>query len=100
VLAPVVVLFTFRLLPKTPFGRALILAGPTTPGNAGAADADLSSLLNQRGVTLSALRPAGFARIGGRKIDVVTRGDMLPADCAIVVLDVSGNRVVVGRADG
>ena len=50
------------------------------------------------GVALSALRPAGFARIDGKKVDVVTRGDMLPAGCPIVVLEVGGNRVVVGRA--
>jgi membrane-bound ClpP family serine protease len=96
--APIVLTLSFKVLPKTPFGRALILSGPPTQGSAAAGDTHLGDLLHKTGVTLSALRPAGFARIDGRKIDVVTRGDMLPADCAIVVLEVSGTRVVVGRA--
>ncbi len=96
--APVVLTMSFKILPKTPFGKALILSGPATQGSKAAADQRLGDLLHKTGVTLSALRPAGFARIDGKKVDVVTRGDMLPADCAIVVLEVSGNRVVVGRA--
>lgn len=97
VAAPVVLGLAFKLLPRTPFGRQLILAGPDTPGSAGAADAGLPGLLHKTGVTLSALRPAGFARIDGNKIDVVTRGEMLPADAAIVVVEITGNRVVVAR---
>lgn len=96
--APIVLTLSFKILPKTPFGKALILSGPATPGSAGAADEHLRELLHRRGVALSALRPAGFARIDGKKVDVVTRGDMLPAGCPIVVLEVGGNRVVVGRA--
>lgn len=98
--APIVLTLSFKILPKTPFGKALILSGPVTPGSAAAADEHLRDLLHKSGVALSALRPAGFARIDGRKVDVVTRGDMLPAGCPVVVLEVSGNRVVVGRASG
>ena len=95
--SPIVLTLAFKLLPKTPFGRQLILAGPATPGSAGAADADLAGYVGKVGVTLSALRPAGFARIDGRKIDVVTRGEMLDAGVDVVVVDVTGNRVVVAR---
>ena len=95
VAAPVVVGLAFKLLPNTRFGKQLILSGPMTAGHAGAADPGLSDLLGKTGVTLSALRPAGFARIEGRKVDVVTRGEAIAADCPIVVLDVSANRVVV-----
>jgi membrane-bound serine protease (ClpP class) len=87
----------FKLLPKTRFGKQLILEGPTTSPAAAAADGSLVDLVQQTGVTVSPLRPAGFARIGGRKVDVVTRGEMLDADCPIVVLEVAGNRVVVAR---
>ncbi|MEZ6037772.1 MAG: NfeD family protein [Planctomycetota bacterium] len=97
--APIVLLGSFRILPKTPFGKALILSGPATAGSAGAGDQHLAELLHQRGVTLSPLRPAGFARIGGHKVDVVTRGEMVDRDAEIVVLEVSGNRVVVARVD-
>ncbi|MCA8949377.1 MAG: hypothetical protein KDE27_07730 [Planctomycetes bacterium] len=97
VLAPVVLATAFKILPKTPFGRRLILTGPVIEGRAGAADPGLSGLMAKTGVTLSALRPAGFARIDGRKVDVVTRGEMIEANREIVVLDVSANRVVVAE---
>lgn len=95
--APLVMWAAFKLLPNTPFGRRLILAGPPTEGSGGAADVQLEQYLGKTGVTLSSLRPAGFARIQDHKVDVVTRGEMLPKDCPVVVLDVSGNRVVVAR---
>lgn len=97
--APVVLTMAFRILPKTPFGKQLILAGPKTQGHAAAADRGLSALVGQSGETLSDLRPAGFARIDGRKIDVVTRGEMIARATPIKVLEVSGNRVVVAATD-
>jgi membrane-bound serine protease (ClpP class) len=74
----------------------VILAAQASPGSAG--DPNLVHLLHKTGVTLSPLRPAGFARIDGHKIDVVTRGEMIDADCSIKVLEVTQNRVVVGRS--
>lgn len=95
VLTPLVLMASFKLLPKTKLGKELILDG--TAGTAAAADATLSALLKKEGVTLTPLRPAGYARIDGRKVDVTTRGEMLDADVPVVVLDVTANRVVVGR---
>jgi len=96
IVAPVVLWAAFKALPKTPFGRALMLEGPrreevaASPGDAG--------LLHKTGTALSPLRPAGFARIDGRRIDVVTRGEMLDQGVAVRVIEVQGNRVVV-KAD-
>jgi len=94
--APIVLALAFKLLPKTRFGQQVILAAQASPGSAG--DPNLVHLLHKTGVTLSPLRPAGFARIDGHKIDVVTRGEMIDADCSIKVLEVTQNRVVVGRS--
>lgn len=95
---PIAIYFAFKLLPKTPMGKVLILSGPPTDGSSAAGDGDLAALAGKTGVTTSALRPAGYARIDNQKVDVVTRGEMLPANCKIVVLDVTGNRVVVAEA--
>lgn len=96
--APIVLAFAFKLLPRTRFGKEMILAGPTVPGSAAAADPQLDALLHKHGTTLSPLRPAGYARIEGHKVDVVTRGEMLDANVAIIVVEVAGNRVVVKQA--
>lgn len=95
--APIVLTLSFKLLPKTPFGKALILEAPHQSATA-AIEQELKPLVGKTGVTLSPLRPAGFARIDGKRVDVVTRGEMLDNDCPVVVLAVSGNRVVVARA--
>ena len=47
-------------------------------------------------VTVDA-RPAGFAEIGGQRVDVVTRGENIEAGAVVKVLEVEGNRVVVGK---
>jgi len=99
VAAPVVLMLSLKLLPRTRLGRDLILAAPepASPGGGAADQENLAQLLHQTGVTISPLRPAGFARIAGRKIDVVTRGEMLDTNQTIQVIEVAGNRVVVAR---
>ena len=95
VASPLVLMWSFKILPKTPFGKSLILSGPPTDGAAAAGDGSLDSLVGKSGMTTSSLRPAGYARINDQKVDVVTRGEMVEKDRPILVLDVSGNRVVV-----
>ena len=95
--APLVLSGAVRLLPKTRFGRAILLEAPTPGAVPGASDPGIAQLLHKTGATVSPLRPAGFARIEGQRIDVVTRGEMLEEGCPVRVVDVSGNRVVVAR---
>lgn len=55
-------------------------------------------LVGQRGNAETLLRPAGFARIGGKRVDVVTRGESIEAGAAVEVIQVEGSRVVVRAA--
>jgi membrane-bound serine protease (ClpP class) len=52
-------------------------------------------LLDQTGTALSALRPAGTAVINGRRVDVVTEGQMIDPGTPVRVVAVEGMRVVV-----
>lgn len=56
-------------------------------------------LIGKKGVAISALRPAGWAMIDGQKEDVVSEGELIPKDAAIVVSNVEGTRVVVKKID-
>lgn len=56
---------------------------------------DLSPLLGQEGVSSTLLRPGGFATIGGRRIDVVTNGEVVEEGVPVEVVAVEGNRVEV-----
>ncbi|WP_437563116.1 NfeD family protein [Sorangium sp. So ce542] len=91
-------LVALRFLPRLPFGRRLVLAtsvgadvaaGPGAPGS--------RPLPGERGVAASTLRPAGIARIGGARVDVVSEAEYIAAGEAIEVIRVEGNRVVVRR---
>jgi len=110
--------FLLWLLPNTGLGRQLTLSERIGGGMAGAGAssgtgssavaldperaklvADRSDLLGQRGRALSDLRPAGVARFGSERVDVVSDGDYVAAGKDLIVLRVEGNRVVVRAAD-
>ncbi|MCO5169334.1 MAG: hypothetical protein M9894_23565 [Planctomycetes bacterium] len=58
---------------------------------------DHSALIGQTGTATTTLRPGGYAQIAGRRVDVVTLGDHLPAGTPVEVMAVEGNRIVVRR---
>lgn len=96
---PVVIILGFKWLPKSPFGKLLILKTPEdTPeqlGIAGICEEDFSSLVGKTGVTDSVLRPSGFAMIGNERYTVVADGDMVDEGVDIQVISVEGNSIVV-----
>lgn len=53
------------------------------------------SMLGMEGVTLSPLRPAGVADIGGSRVDVVTTGEFVERGKPVRVTAVDGTRIVV-----
>jgi membrane-bound serine protease (ClpP class) len=88
-----------RILPYTPFGNALLLRAPERARTSAQAEArGIHELVDATGEAISDLRPSGFARFAGRRVDVVSRGELIPAGTPVRVLRVDGNRVVV-RAD-
>lgn len=64
---------------------------------ADATEKGLGSLLHKEGTAASGLRPAGIAEIDGKRVDVVTQGEMIAEGDRIQVTEVKGNRVVVRR---
>ncbi|MGI5868880.1 MAG: NfeD family protein [Kiritimatiellia bacterium] len=84
-----------RIFPKSFVGRNLSLDADLSESHA--ADAELSALVGAQGVATTLLRPAGFAEIGGKRVDVVTRGESIESGAAIKVIEVEGNRVVVAK---
>lgn len=58
-----------------------------------------TELMGKVGRAHGPLHPVGTALIDGRRVDVVTRGEMLSAGTPVKVIEVAGNRVVVTEAD-
>jgi len=81
-----------RFFPRTNMGKRLILQRDAHTWQGYEQNADL---VGKDGVTHSPLHPTGIAVIENRRLDVVTRGEMLPPGCPIQVIEVEGNRIVV-----
>lgn len=62
-----------------------------------APDARLKKLAGSSGVALTDLRPAGAARIDGRRVDVVADSEYIAKDTPVQVVAVEGVRVVVEK---
>ena len=80
----------FYLFPKTRMGRALV--SHSTAGDLGA---ERPELLDQTGVAYTHLRPSGTALIDGKRIDVISEGNLIERGTSIKVIKVEGSRVIV-----
>jgi membrane-bound serine protease (ClpP class) len=97
-LALVASLVTLRFLPRLPFGRRLILeTGLLAGAGGGSAPESDRNWLGKSGTALSPLRPAGIAEFEGKRVDVVSDGELIEPGVAVVVTRVDGNRIVVRR---
>ncbi|MEE2940656.1 MAG: NfeD family protein [Planctomycetota bacterium] len=97
VTVPIILTFGIKLFPRTPLGRKITARGFSFEDGR-AVDRRDEGLAGARGVVEAQLRPAGIARIDGRRVDVVSRGEAIDAGTEVVVVEVSGNRVIVARA--
>ncbi|MCH7521004.1 MAG: NfeD family protein [Candidatus Marinimicrobia bacterium] len=59
----------------------------------------LESLLGQQGMTLTPCMPSGKANIGGRQINVMTRGESIGKGVAVEVISVETNVALVRAVD-
>lgn len=95
---PVAIIGGMKLFPKSPFGKRMVVEGLSFESARATDDRDIE-LQGAQGVTLSPCRPSGTARLGERRVDVVSRGEYLDAGVAVRVVEVVGNRVVVVPLD-
>lgn len=99
VLVPLVLFGALKIFPKTPLGRHFTLGGPSfNPKEAQAVEKQLDELVGREGETMTPLRPAGIAVFDRRRVDVVTRGELIDKGVRVKVVKVEGNRVVVEAA--
>lgn len=87
-----------KYFPRSRVGRKLTLSSDLRDSSG--TQPDVESLVGQAGEALSTLRPSGFARIGDRRVDVVTQGEMIEKGEPVRVVDVEGNRIVVQKHAG
>jgi membrane-bound serine protease (ClpP class) len=99
VLVPAMILLGLKLLPRSPVGKHIVAPGFTFDDGA-AIDRRDADLLGREGLVEALLRPSGVARIDGRRVDVMSRGEPIESGARVRVIEVEGNRVVVTRLPG
>ena len=57
----------------------------------------INEYLGKEGVALTTLRPAGAAKIGEERVDVVTEGNFIEPGEPIVVIKVDGSSIIVRK---
>lgn len=82
-----------KIFPRTRLGKTM--SAMTDLDDAHASNDNLKDLLDMKGFAVSDLRPSGFAKIDSKRVDVVTRGEMIEKGKEVRVIEVEGNRVVV-----
>jgi membrane-bound serine protease (ClpP class) len=99
VVAGIIAVQVAKYLPEIPYVNRLVLIPPEDkpevaqhqlPGVEAA-----ESLLGQIGTATSALRPAGIAQFGDRRVDVSAELEMIEPGARIQVIEVEGTRIVV-----
>ncbi len=89
---PILVIMGLKLLAKSPVTLRKSLKsedGVTSQPH------ELDELQGMEGTTVTLLRPSGTAIINGKRVDVVSRGEIVEKDISVVVLSVTGNQVIV-----
>jgi membrane-bound serine protease (ClpP class) len=99
---PVLVFVGLKALPKTFFGKQMILDKPLmdnkqSAGTTQVQQENFDALSGKVGKTITELRPSGIAEIDGKRYSVVSEGEMIKPSVEIIVKLVEGNNIIVGH---
>jgi membrane-bound serine protease (ClpP class) len=94
VLIPVLVIVGLKLLARSPVTLRKTLSREE---GVSSQSPELVGFVDMQGSAVTNLRPAGMAVIDGRRVDVVTRGEYIEKDTAIIVIAVTGNQIIVRK---
>lgn len=95
-LAGVAIVLWVKLFPKSRVGQGMTVNSDLSTFKA--TQEGIDTLQGKTGVASSDLRPSGFCSIDGRRLDVVTSGEMIEKGQNVRVVEVKGNRIVVESA--
>jgi membrane-bound ClpP family serine protease len=107
VLAPILIIFLFKVWLHSPIAKMMILGDnrptPATDEETAAESEhdrrerleEIRSLIGVEGVTETALRPVGTVRIKGQRVDGLAESGIIEANTPIVVVDVYDNQIKV-----
>lgn len=96
ILTVLTVVAWIKIFPRSGIGQKMTL---NEDGKTFKSSKSRQALLGMTGTAASQLRPAGFALIDGKRMDVVSEGGIIEQDQPVKVVKVEGNRIVVRKVN-
>jgi membrane-bound ClpP family serine protease len=96
VMIPGILIFTYKIFPKTRFGKSVTLTPPERQqGDAIPDTSELKEMLGEVGVVLTPLRPVGMCDFSGLRVECVAEGGYVDKDKKVKVIDVQSTQLTV-----
>lgn len=97
----ILVLFWFiRSFQKGRMSKSFLVLGENIDSvSSSAGDRENIALVGSTGVSITPLRPSGIGEFAGRRMDVMTAGDFIPAGASIKIVSAAGLQVLVEAAE-
>ncbi len=96
VMIPTVLIFAYRIFPKTRIGQSVTLTPPERQqGDAIPDTSELKEMLGEVGVVLTPLRPVGTCDFAGKRVECVAEGGYIDKDKKVKVIDVESTQLTV-----
>ncbi|MBN2592172.1 MAG: hypothetical protein JXA81_01595 [Sedimentisphaerales bacterium] len=96
IMIPAVLIFAYRIFPKTRFGKSVTLTPPERRQGDAIPDTNkLKELLGAEGVVLTPLRPVGMCDFSGQRVECVAEGGYLDKGKKVKVINVESTQVKV-----
>jgi membrane-bound serine protease (ClpP class) len=100
IMVPSLLVLAYKILPKTRFGRRMMLAPPARDrGDAIPDTPELGELLGRLGQVLTPLRPVGMCDFDGRRVECVAESGYVEKNRTVKVIRVEGTQVTVRVMD-
>lgn len=97
---PSVLTFAYKMLPKTRFGKVVILSpSDREKGDAIPDTAELKGLMGQTGVVLTPLRPVGMCDFDSKRVECVAESGYVGKEKHVQVIKVEGTQLTVRIID-
>lgn len=96
IMIPSVLVFAYRIFPKTRFGKSVTLTPPERQKGDAIPDTDeLKKLLGAVGLVMTPLRPVGMCDFSGQRLECVAEGGYVDKEKKVKVINVESTQLTV-----
>ena len=100
VMIPGVLIFAYRIFPKTRFGKSVTLTPPERQqGDAIPDTSELKEMLGKVGVVITPLRPVGMCDFAGKRVECVAESGYVDKGKKVKVIDVESTQLTVRKIE-